>query len=103
MEEDQISVKPEDKSAEDQNKDQVLGTEQQRDAQKGIFRYRRLSNLERGDSVFRCGFLMENGMQCSSPGYTQLLDKGYCLCAFHTANAMAIANSQNQIYTEVKD
>lgn len=100
MEVDQIAVKPEDEA---ENKDHVLGTESQRDAQAGIIKYRRLSQLQRGDPAYRCGFLMENGMQCPMFGYVELLDKHYSLCAFHTANAMAIANSKNQAYTEIKD
>lgn len=83
--------------------DGTLTTEPQKDAQTGIQRYRRLSSLERSDPKDRCGFLMENGMQCPMFGYIELLDKGYFLCAFHTANAMAIADSKGEKYTEVKE
>lgn len=79
-------------------------TEEQVRARDSIHKYRYLTKLERSDPKDRCGFLMENGMQCPMFGYIELLnDKMHFLCAFHTANAMAVADSKHETYTEVKD
>jgi hypothetical protein len=66
-----------------------------------VIDYIKLTDLERDTN--QCGVMIPNQMQCPQRAYTYYPATNIYLCAFHTANNLAVAPLEHKQYHEIKD